>query len=151
MISGGSPGICTVHSRSTKGAASAAKVVEAIDQVHMSSIPPQDPCAMRYRTWLCSFWSAGWPRCPRNRRPTGKLSTAKYGLEQRATLDVLENFLRRFLASAPAGQHRQDIGESNNVVSINIGLAVVAHAPVGQDLDQVFEADLVVLIDVSRA
>ena len=34
-----------MHSRSTKGAASAAKVVEAIDQVHMSSIPP--PRSMR--------------------------------------------------------------------------------------------------------
>jgi hypothetical protein len=41
MISGGSPGICTVHSRSTIGVANAAKAVEVIDQVHMLSIPPE--------------------------------------------------------------------------------------------------------------
>ena len=54
-------------------------------------------------------WSAGWSRCPRNRRPTDRLSVAKYGLGWFLNDDVSTNFLGRFFAGAPAGQDRQDI------------------------------------------
>ena len=54
-------------------------------------------------------WSAGWSRCPRNRRPTDRLSVAKYGLGSRLNVELSTNFLGRFLAGAPAVQHRQNI------------------------------------------
>ncbi len=54
-------------------------------------------------------WSAGWSRCPRNRRPTDRLSVAKYELGWLLNDDVLTNFLGRFFAGTPAGQDRQDI------------------------------------------
>ncbi len=54
-------------------------------------------------------WSAGWSRCPRNRRPTDRLSVAKYGLGSRLTVELSTKFLGRFLADAPAVQYRQDI------------------------------------------
>lgn len=87
------------------------------------------------------------PHSVTNRQALRRTVSCGFGFQN----DFVEKLLMGLLASTPAVEHTQDIREANNVVPINIGIAAITGAPVGQDVDQVVEVHQIVLVDISWA